>query len=217
MDDFLKERLDNYNEWLDHGQIDYSAKIVPVRESLEDRQWVLPTEQVLEIIKEVDTIALNDCLCRSHYQRCDNPVDICLLLGQYGRKFIDKGLAREVTFEEAVQVLRKANEKGLVHLSLYRPDHQLYALCSCCSCCCHDLQLLLKFEQKRIVMHSDFIAETDLDECIGCGVCEERCHFGARVIVDGELAFNEKECYGCGLCVTTCPTEAIVMKRIGES
>jgi len=39
--------------------------------------------------------------------------------------------------------------------------------------------------------------------------CVLRCVFGARVLGNGLLAYDEARCYGCGLCVTTCPERAI--------
>jgi Pyruvate/2-oxoacid:ferredoxin oxidoreductase delta subunit len=212
MDDFLSTRLDKYTAWLDDRKIAYSSKIVPVRESLENKQWILPTEQVLEIIASAATIALTDCLCRSHYKKCDHPVDVCILLNQYGRKCIDKGQGREISLDEAARVLDTANRQGLVHLSLYRPDHQLYALCSCCSCCCHDLQLLLDYKQDTLVVHADYAAQTDMDQCIHCGECIARCAFKARKLENDAMVYNTKNCYGCGLCVTTCPVGATMMK-----
>lgn len=213
MDDFLSTRLDRYTAWLDDRKIAYSSKIVPVTASLENKQWILPTEQVLEIIASATTIALTDCVCRSHYKRCDHPVDVCLLLNQYGRKCIDKGRGREISLDEAARVLDTANRQGLVHLSLYRPDHQLYALCSCCTCCCHDLQLLLDYKQDNLVVHSDYVAQTDMDQCVHCGDCIVRCAFKARNLEDDAMVYNPDNCYGCGLCVTTCPVGATVMKR----
>jgi hypothetical protein len=61
---------------LDADQIEYSAKIVPVKESLDGTQWILPTEQVSGLLEGVGTIALSKCLCRSHYKRCDHPVEV---------------------------------------------------------------------------------------------------------------------------------------------
>ena len=214
MDDWLGERLDKYDRWLEQEQIDYSAKVIPVRESIEVRPWVLPTEQVFKILEEARFIALAHCLCRTHYGRCDNPREVCLLLNDYGRKFVESGSARRIDQDEARSILRTANEKGLVHLSLYRPDHQLYALCSCCSCCCHDLQLFLKYGQDRLIAHSDYTAETDGEICINCGECEARCVFGARTMQEGRLVVDLAKCRGCGLCVTICPVQAVVLKPL---
>jgi ferredoxin len=213
MDMFLTKRLEKYDTWLRQGQISYSSKVVPVRESLEAPQWVLPTEQVLEILRDARSIALTNCVCRSHYQRCDNPVEVCLLLDEYGDKFVANGTARHISFEEATDVLRNANERGLIHLSLYRPDHKLYALCSCCPCCCHDLQIVRLYDRSDVMVRSEYIAATNMDTCIHCGKCIERCIFDARTWEGEHMVYHAEACYGCGLCVTLCPVDATVMRR----
>ena len=212
MDEWLQKRLEKYGVWLDKKKITYSSKVVPIRESMDDKQWILPTEQVLGIIQNAEIIALADCVCRSHYKHCAKPVEVCLLLGDYGKKLIEKGLATRISPKEAVPVLKIANQEGLVHLSLYRPDHKLYALCSCCACCCHDLQLLIDHRQSQLVAHSDYVARTDTENCTNCGQCIKRCVFGARSWADGEMNYDSEQCFGCGLCATTCPADAIEME-----
>jgi Pyruvate/2-oxoacid:ferredoxin oxidoreductase delta subunit len=187
--------------------------VIPVGESIEAHQWVLPTEQVLEIIRNARSLALQNCVCRSHYHRCDNPWEVCLLLNDYGDKFVAQGLARHISFDKAIEVLQNANERGLIHLSLYRPDHELYALCSCCPCCCHDLQIMKLYKRNDIMVHSEYVAITDMEACIHCGQCIERCIFDARKWEDNQMVYNAELCYGCGLCVTPCPMDAIVMQR----
>jgi ferredoxin len=212
LDTFLGKRLTKYDQWMAKGQISFSSKVIPVSESLDAKQWVMPTEQVLRVLEVADSIALQDCVCRAHYKRCDKPLEVCLLLNKVGDKAVAQGKARHITFEEAGYVLKKANESGLVHMSLYMPEHEVFALCSCCSCCCHDLQIVKRTGRSDIMMRSDYVAVTDFDNCIHCGDCEARCYFDARIIQNAELAFDPDKCVGCGLCVTTCPVEAISMK-----
>ncbi len=177
-DPFLEKRLIKYDEWLNKGQISFSSRVVPVSESFDVKQWVLPTEQAMEILRKAQSVALLNCECRTHYKRCDKPVEVCFLLNEVGEKFVSKGQARHVSLTEATDVLRKANESGVVHLTLYMPDHQVWALCSCCSCCCHDLQIVKFFDRKDLTVHSEYVAVTDPDICIHCGECVERCVFG---------------------------------------
>ena len=217
MDAFLDERLNRYDKWLSEKKIAFSSKVIPIQESLSTQRWVLPTEQVEEILRKARSIALTPCECRMHYQRCDNPIDVCLLLNEIGDAYVKKGLARHVSPEEAQNIVRVANEKGLVHLSLYMPDHQLYALCSCCSCCCHDLQIVRLMDRDDLMVQSDYVAVTDDEVCTQCGVCIDRCVFDARTWQDDIVAYDPGACYGCGLCVTTCPSEAITMKRKNET
>lgn len=212
-DSFLAERIHQYDQWLARGKISFSSKVIPISESLEPCQYVLPTEQVSELLKQARSIALAECDCRKHYQRCDNPLEVCIYLNDFADKFVSLNQARYVTIDQALNVVKIANEKGLVHLSLYRPDHEIYALCSCCPCCCHDLQIILLYNRKDLTVRSDYVALTDFDSCSHCGTCIDRCIFDARYWEDDEMRYNSALCYGCGLCVTTCPAEAIVMKK----
>ena len=57
--------------------------------------------------------------------------------------------------------------------------------------------------------------------CIGCGLCEASCSFGAirlkKVIGKGYRAENFSAlCKGCGVCAAACPQQAIDMKHFRE-
>lgn len=214
---FLEKRLEKYDNWLKAGKIPYASRVVPVRESVEAKQLVMPSEQALEILRAADTIALTDCECRTHYKRCDNPLEVCFLLDDVAVKNIEKGRGRQVSLEKAKDVLRYANEKGLVHLSFYMPGNKIYAFCSCCYCCCHDLQLLRLYDRADLIARSKYIAVTDIKACTDCGECIDRCLFGARVQEEERMHYNPEACYGCGLCVNVCPEEATVLKQQTDS
>jgi len=51
----------------------------------------------------------------------------------------------------------------------------------------------------------------DCDKCIGCGVCEESCPFGAISVVDG-CAVVDDTCTLCGTCVDGCEPEALLIE-----
>jgi Pyruvate/2-oxoacid:ferredoxin oxidoreductase delta subunit len=212
-DTYLKERLARYDQWVRERKVPFSSKVIPVRESLATQQWVMPTEQVIEFLRNARTFALTDCTCRSHYQRCDNPVEVCFLLNDVADRYVAEGIGRVVSLEEAVELLRQANERGLVHLTVYEPNQYVYAVCSCCSCCCHDLQFLRVYGRSDLIAHSEYVAQTDREACAHCGDCIERCVFGARVWKYGQMSYDAAACYGCGLCVTVCSADATVMQR----
>ncbi|MDD9303247.1 MAG: 4Fe-4S dicluster domain-containing protein [Desulfobacter sp.] len=213
MDSYLTKYAVRYDQWLGKDKMKYSSKVIPIHQSLEARQWVMPTQQAISIIARADSFALTPCACRTHYQ-CDKPKEVCFLLNDVAQKAVEQKAARKIDFNEAEQVLHTAAEAGLVHLSLYRPDQKVFALCNCCSCCCHDLQLLIKHHRTELVMHSDFIAATNETLCTGCGFCTENCPFKARDLTDqGRIAFNPQLCYGCGVCIPICPENAIEMKE----
>ncbi|MBN1271181.1 MAG: hypothetical protein JXB26_02825 [Candidatus Aminicenantes bacterium] len=172
----------------------------------------MPSEQVKELLRKARSIALTECECRAYYKRCDKPLEVCFLLDKAGDKFVEKGLARHITKKETDDVLRKANENGLVHLCLYMPDKKVYAVCSCCACCCHEFQIVKQYQRRDLMVKSDYVAETNIQACIHCGACAERCLFDARHFKNSRLVFNAALCAGCGLCVTTCPAECTTLK-----
>jgi len=60
-------------------------------------------------------------------------------------------------------------------------------------------------------------AFVDEDICIGCGLCEEICPYGAPKIENGKSKIREILCRGCGSCAAECPGRAIIMRHFGDS
>jgi len=56
----------------------------------------------------------------------------------------------------------------------------------------------------------------DIETCIGCGVCEEVCTFGAIEVVDGVAVVNEK-CTLCGSCVDNCEAGALTIEAAAKA
>jgi heterodisulfide reductase subunit A-like polyferredoxin len=51
-----------------------------------------------------------------------------------------------------------------------------------------------------------------IDQCCGCGDCEELCPVDAIHLDDSDLPhLAGEECIGCGICFQWCPESAIVM------
>ena len=45
--------------------------------------------------------------------------------------------------------------------------------------------------------------------CIGCGLCESKCRFGAIRVEQGTARVQEYACEGCGVCAYVCPEQAV--------
>ena len=62
---------------------------------------------------------------------------------------------------------------------------------------------------------SPLVSQVDPENCIGCGLCEEICPFGAIVLEEIEGKKKAKNipaaCKGCGLCAASCPQQTIDM------
>ena len=210
-DEELEKRMHTFDGWVREGKIPSSSKVIPVQQSLESLQWVLPTQQVMEILRNSRSFALAKCLCRSKHKRCDNPLEVCFYTNDVADKMVDQGSARRVDLQEAAEALKLANEYGLIHLTIYNPEQHVYALCSCCACCCHDIEFMKKLGRPDLVAHADYVAVVDTEACIQCGACSDRCVFGALSGDAGAVEFQQDKCYGCGLCVSTYESNAIRM------
>ena len=189
------------------------AITIPVNTMIEAEHRIYDFSEMEKILREARRISVQDCGCKTEYGNCDAPRDVCLglddeadfsLSGEYN--------AREITIEEALDVLRRSHEAGLVHMAYVMEGHEKPGLvCSCCSCCCHTLGGLLRYGIHTQVLTSNYIATDDKEKCIACGKCVSRCVFEARSLKEGKLVYDEPKCYGCGLCVSTCPTQTISM------
>jgi ferredoxin len=112
-----------------------------------------------------------------------------------------------ISKEGAYEILSKAEEAGLVHMTSNLESGHGY-ICNCCGCCCG----LLRAANMGIanVVNSHYYAEIDSYLCDGCGTCaDERCQVNA--IEEGEESYKiiKEKCIGCGLCVSACHSEAI--------
>lgn len=185
------------------------TRVIPVERAIDTRVEVLPFEVVSRMLERNDTFALTACACRVSVAACDKPRDVCLIFDATGRFLIDRGFAREITREEALDVLRRADEAGLVHTTNNSQD-RLVLICSCCPCCCTILRGLTQLNNPNAFAVSRWSARVEPDLCNGCGVCEdERCPVAAIVVRESVAQVDEARCIGCGLCVTGCDVEAV--------
>jgi len=191
-------------------------RVIPVEREIPAEVQIYPYEKVSEIIKAADSICLAECICRKERKLvgggCDAPTDNCLIFSHWGRYYIERGLGREISKEEAIEVLNKAEEAGLVHCSMnVQMGH--FAICNCCGCCCAILRGITQLKNPRAVAKSNYIIQLDTEACVGCGVCVERCHVKAFSPGDGAVELDSERCIGCGVCIITCPNEALSLKQ----
>ena len=187
------------------------TRVIPVERAIDARIEVLPFEVISKILERNNTYALARCACRVSIGACDKPRDVCLVFDKTGRYLIERGFAKEITRKEALDVVRRAEEAGLVHTTNNSQD-RLNLICNCCPCCCTILRGLTQLKNPNAFAVSRWQSQVDADLCTGCGICEEdRCPMVAIKVRDSVAVVDPERCIGCGLCVTACDIEAVHM------
>ncbi|MFX1566753.1 MAG: 4Fe-4S binding protein [Promethearchaeota archaeon] len=189
-------------------------RFIPIEETIEpNTQAILPYQVMREIIKKARVIAVAHCICRQSMKLigrgCDHPLEVCMKFNDLARYIIDKGFAREVSVEEALEISRKASEAGLVHFTDNAIDN-VQQNCNCCGCSCWNLgRIRRRMIPRDEIIATYFIRETLNDKCVGCGNCIEVCPADAINLEDNIAVIDNDWCIGCGVCVSKCPNDAI--------
>jgi len=177
---------------------------------------ILPSQRVEELIQKFDEIALGHCFCRHYKDMAGTPCkqtndrETCFTFGKSARFTSEQGFARMITKEEALKVLKKAEEDGLVHKA-YHPNFDTSkdetSICNCCRCCCANGTDMMIAPINNVTY---YLASVNEDLCIGCGKCVKECHTYAAYLKDNKKAGRKEElCIGCGVCAHFCPKNAI--------
>ncbi|MGI6649287.1 MAG: DUF362 domain-containing protein [Bacillota bacterium] len=191
-------------------------RVVPVEEAITEEFEILPFEAASQMMSTAKKIALGNCPCRTTEQKCDRPINVCLAFNGAADFMAERGIAREISLDEAIEVLKRAEEAGLVHSGSNNQNDLLF-ICNCCPCCCHMLRLITEHNNPNGLAKSSYLAKIDAPECIGCGICaEERCPVKAIEMREDIAILNNDKCIGCGLCVSKCPTNAISLIKRGN-
>lgn len=202
-------------------------RVIPRWKSIKDVPGVLPCEDVRQIFKASNPIALVGCACKKidRNRECKDIItaETCITCGRPAQYNINRGAGRQLSYEEVMELLDSLDRYPLVHLT--GPTSAMPSLvCNCHNCCCGALRRNYKSRKQLnqyAVAKSRFIATVDPAKCRACRICvAKRCPVGAAQMkyypeFGEERAYiDSEECIGCGVCVLTCPAEARTMKLV---
>jgi len=238
LDQAVKAMGPPLNRYLRDGLMDQLAPVrtkalrtIPINGTIEDPRRVAPYEDVTGIVESQDFLAVSKCACRQRKRvdpdsaQCKHPEEVCLHFGDLAHYLVDNGLSREITKEEAKEILNVAADAGLVH-GVSNRQKDVDTICNCCQCCC------VFFESYHVLKHekshdfSNYRLRIHSETCKACGLCVQRCPVQALRIEDSRLAKNDQgkaatlinsdQCLGCGVCVYKCPTQSLFLEPRGE-
>lgn len=124
----------------------------------------------------------------------------------------DVSALQRLTPDEAMALLRRCEDEGLMHSVWTFITPFIGAICNCdMASGCMAMNMTVGHDVK-VMWHGEHVVELHAEECIGCGACVTRCPFGA---IDAGAGMREpvsirlRDCYGCGVCRSACPQGAL--------
>ena len=214
VNDFIPALL-NPDEWRRAPQM----RTIPVGRSLGAVHSVMDYERAEAIIRDQKSISVRNCICRQEHEMvgkgCGKPMESCLAFGEGVSLSQEMGVGRAIDRAEALDILRRADEAGLV-LQPSNSRNPIW-ICACCGCCCQVLKAFKRHPRPAEIVAAPFSAVVDAEACQGCGVCVDRCQMDALRMEGDAVLLDDGRCIGCGLCVSTCPVDAIALRRKPEA
>jgi H+/Na+-translocating ferredoxin:NAD+ oxidoreductase subunit B len=128
LNNLTRENVDLFEKYYEEGMApswkDRKAgmvRVIPVQKEIEGKTEIQPYEKVSEIIEKHTKFAVADCICRKvakiQGHGCDKLLEACMSFGPAAEFYIENGIGREITKNEAKEILAKAEESGLIHCS----------------------------------------------------------------------------------------------------
>jgi len=191
-------------------------RVIPVETAIPLQVEVMPYERASHYLNRARAWGVLPCICRVQQaligKGCTHSRENCLVFSSRPGAFDRTDAIRAIPREEAFEILDQARREGLIHSTGNRRDGLTY-ICNCCTCCCGVIRGVTEFGHLNAVARSDFLAGVDENLCTGCGLCVDRCPFGALRVEteEGRCRVDSRHCFGCGLCVSSCPRTALFL------
>lgn len=155
-------------------------RVIPIETAISADTQSVPYEHLSYYLDKYDTFSVSDCSCRKSRrilgQGCGHlEHEMCIQMGTGAEYYIRTGRARQITRQEAEEILRKAEENGLMHqIPNIEGLGESAAICNCCSCSCFAMRVATMFRSPDAI-RSNYVSQADKEKCVACGQCVENC------------------------------------------
>ncbi len=222
--DASQEMLDLWKEYMQKEWPEYIKvietvipqpviRVIPVNVNIDAQAQILAFDDVKNLVDSARSLAVTNCSCRVIDGACGKDLEVCIQFNKAADYALERGTGRKLEKDEAMVMLKKCEEDGLIHVG----DNKRtvgHVICNCCSDCCLNWPSV-RGGLGKFVVPSRFLAVVDADTCSSCETCLERCYFEA-IHMEGEgdtAVVDPDKCMGCGLCAVTCADEAMSLRE----
>ena len=159
-------------------------RVMPVMSAIENNSKTASYDEVRTLVEKASAISVGPCSCRRSRrligEGCGHlEEDMCMYLNDNAINYSRLGSHRLITKEEAYEILKRAEDNGLVHEINQTPGFEdTTAICNCCGCSCYALRIANMFRSAKSIQ-SNFLAKVDKNKCVACGQCVENCQTNA--------------------------------------
>ncbi|CAK7032571.1 FAD-dependent oxidoreductase [Tissierella carlieri] len=159
-------------------------RVIPIETAIDGETRRASYEEVSKYLNENEIFSVSDCSCRTAREvmgeGCGHlKEDMCIQLGHAAEYYIRTGRGKQITKEEAFEIIKRAEENGLMHqipnLDGFGKTH---AICNCCGCSCLSLRTAGMFLNNDMV-RSNYVSHIDKEKCVACGECVQVCPVNA--------------------------------------
>ena len=177
--------LAGITELVPPGGAGIGMHVIPVEKAIPAESQSVDLEHLSHWLKKYDgQIGVGICSCRKQQRiRGEGSGDIeaewCIGVGDFATYMRESGKGRDITYEEAMEILQKAEDRGYVHqITNIDGENKIFGICNCAVGVCNALRTSQLFNTPNL-SRSAYVAESDGEKCVACGKCVETCPAGA--------------------------------------
>ena len=155
-------------------------RVIPIETAIDGETRRASYEEVSKYLNDNHIFSVSDCSCRTSREimgeGCGHlKEDMCIQMGHAAEYYIRTGRGREITREEAFDIIKRAEENGLMHqIPNLDGSGKTHAICNCCGCSCFALRTTTMFNNADM-SRSNYVSKVDKDKCVACGECVVNC------------------------------------------
>ncbi len=159
-------------------------RVIPIEHAIEGETRRASYEEVSKYLNDNDIFTVSDCSCRTAREvmgeGCGHlKEDMCIQMGHAAEYYIRTNRGRQITREEAFEIIKRAEENGLMHqIPNLDGSGKTHAICNCCGCSCLSLRTASMFINADMV-RSNYVSKVDKEKCVACGECVQNCPVNA--------------------------------------